>query len=322
MPGPVGADLFKYFTETDPYQQWDLFPVDSYPASLRTDYIRPGTHRFFNGMIARTYINSIGAQALATGERTMPPGTIIVVERWVPEKGGSIGPEDSPDNHVVMYKIKDFDPENGDWFYLTVKGGEIGDEGKVAGCQSCHAKVQDNDFIYISSGKLPLLAPEEAPAVNDKGEALLKMLTKDFHYTHYELIPDENIPDNIPRSTDLAEGIEWFNGILRARLFANPIAMDVIKSGGTEYPDGSLLVAEQYKTTEDGAVLDQPFAVVAQIKVKGADRKHNDWVWFSYDLQEEKILTFGKDAKFCYDCHTQVKKNDFVWTTSGKDPKK
>lgn len=320
LPGPDGAAIVEYFTKTSPYKTWVRFPRNRYPVSLATDYIREGTIRFFNGMIARVYYNEIGEKALEANAKEMPPGTMIVVERWTPRIDGSLGPEEKPDDFVVQYKIPGFDPANGDWFYLTVKGGKVTAEGKVAACQNCHAIAKKNDYRFLDSGEMSAL-PVNIPSVTDKGEAFVKMLTKELHYTHYDLIPDAAVGKVIPRSKELSQGIEWFNGKLEARLFANPLALATLESGGKVYPSGALLVAEQFEK-KDGKVAKEPFAIVAQIKVDGADPAHGDWVWLSYNLKEEKILTFGKEAKFCYDCHTEVADFDYIWTPSNKLPAK
>jgi hypothetical protein len=321
LPGPKGDEILAFITKTSPYPQWKKYPQDRYPISIAADFARPGAIRFFNGMISRVYLNEVGQEAFAAGQKELPAGAMIVAERWVPKPDGSLGPEGSPDDILVSYKIAGFDAAHADWFFLAIKGGKIGVEGAGAKkCQDCHSLVKDNDFRFIDSGSMDLLSPKP-PVVTDKGEAFAKMLTQDLHYTHYNAFPDDAIPQAIPRSKDLSGGIEWFNGKLGARVYGNALAMAALKSGGKVYPSGSLLIAEQFQKDKDKTKAD-PFAIVAQIKIDGADPKHNDWVWISYDLQKQKILAFGKEANFCYDCHLQVSDNDFVWTTSGKLPEK
>jgi hypothetical protein len=324
MPGASGAEVVEYFTKISPYQTWNLLPISKYPNTIRTEYARNGAHRFFNGKIAKTYYNDIGKKALDAGEATMPVGTMIVVPRWDQAPDGSIGDEDKPSDIVVMYRIKDYDPANGDWFYLTYKDGAIGVEGKVEKCQKCHEAVKDKDFRFTDSGLMTAIAPKTPPVVNDKGEEFVKSVTSGFHYTHYEVLPDEKMGKIIPRVNDFASAIDWFNGNLAARIFVNKIALDAINSGSKENPEGAMYIAEQYKRDKDNKPMPSPFAIVAQVKVKGFDPKHGDWAYVAYSFEENKILAFGgsKEAKFCTSCHDQVKDNDYIWSTSGKRPKK
>jgi hypothetical protein len=328
FPAANGAALLEYVTKTSPYTAWKTLPKKLYPESIATEAVRPNSIRFFNGLIARVYYNELGQAALARGEKQMPPGTIIVVERWAQKSDGSVGPEESPDNLVAMYKVPGSDPENGDWFYLVSANGAVKTEGGPAAkaCQACHALVKDNDFRFTDSGKLDFLKPT-APDLSDGGVTfatqLLGAQPGGLHYTHYSHFPEATLGEAIPRSKTFNPGIEWFNGKFDARLFANAVAQASLAAGkGQTFPFGSILVAEQFEKTPDGVVNPNPFAIVVQFKAEGADPQHGDWVWLSYSFKENKVLTFGKDAKFCYDCHDQVKDNDFVWSTSGKAPKK
>ena len=324
MPKADGAEVLTYVTQTSPYRQWKPFPKEKHPVGILTDYIRPNSIRFFNGMIARTYYNDIGIAAVEANEKIMPPGAMIVVERWKQDDSGNIGPEDSPDDILVQYKSPGFDTEGGDWFYMSFKGSKIDVAGVTAvKCKECHEIAKENDYRYTDSGVMDLLAPKEIKLDKD-GTAFKNELVGTqpggLHYTHLAAVPDSAVGSVIPRASDLPGGIEWFNGKLKARVYANPLAMATINSKGKVFPEGAVLVAEQYIKNADGTFEDAPFAFVAQAKIASADPKHNDWVWLSYSLKDKKILTFGSKAKACIDCHDQVADNDFVWTTSNKLP--
>jgi hypothetical protein len=258
----------------------------------------------------------------------MPVGTMIVVPRWNPAPDGSIGPEDKPDDIVVMYKVKDFDAANGDWFYLTYDGKEskIANEGKVEKCQTCHLAVKDKDFRFTDSGMMTAIAPIKPPEIKDKGENFVENVTKSYHYTHYDVLPDEKMGQIIPRTNDFSNAISWFNGDLVARIFVNKIALDAINSGAKVHPEGSIYIAEQYKRGEDKKPMPSPFAIVAQVKVKGYNSKIGDWYYLAYSFEDQKILAAGtgneKNKTFCSGCHDQVKDNDFIFSTSNKRPKK
>jgi hypothetical protein len=325
LPPADGAGLLEYITKTSPYKTWKPLPAQFIPEGVKTDYLLPGSYRFFNGQIARAYVNDFGEGTVLSKAAPHAPGTVIVVERWVPKEDGSIGPEDSPDNIIVQLKSPGVDPEHKDWFFMSVKGGAVDKAGADAkACADCHALLPpEADFVFTTSGKMSLLAAP-APGVKDKGDAFVKSLLsgppEGLHYTHYDSIPADKRGAVIPASTKITDGIEWFNGKLEARVFANPLAQNTIAAGEKKFPAGSLLIAEQYEKNADGTVNPTPFAVVAQVKVEGADPKHGDWVWLSYSLRDKKVLTFGKDAKACIECHTKIAENDFVWTTSGKRP--
>jgi hypothetical protein len=324
MPAANGAEVLEYFMKTSPYTSWNLLPIAKYPNTIRTEYLREGSHRFFNGKIAKTYYNDIGTKALNAGEATMPVGTMIVVPRWNPAPDGSIAPEDKPDDIVVMYRVKDYDAANGDWFYMAYAGDKIAAEGKVEKCQTCHLAVKDKDFRFTDSGLMTTIAPAKPPEIKDKGLDFVKNVTSGYHYTHYDVLPDEKMGKVIPRTNDFSNAIEWFNPIYVARVFVNKIALDSINAGDKVAPEGAIYIAEQYKRDKDNKAEAKPFAIVAQVKVKGYNAKVGDWYYLAYSFDDQKIIASGtgtdKDKTFCSKCHDQVKDNDFIFSTSGKRP--
>ena len=55
---------------------------------------------------------------------------------------------------TVMYRVKGYDPEAGDWFWAKYKAdGSIEKEGKVAGCIGCHTASIGNDWIFTGPVK-------------------------------------------------------------------------------------------------------------------------------------------------------------------------
>ena len=55
---------------------------------------------------------------------------------------------------TVMYKVKGYNPEGNDWFWVKYAAdGKAQAEGKVQGCINCHGKKKDNDYIFIGSIK-------------------------------------------------------------------------------------------------------------------------------------------------------------------------
>jgi len=54
----------------------------------------------------------------------------------------------------VMYKIKGYNPDGGDWFWAKYSpDGKVEASGKVKGCIDCHSKAKNNDFIFTGAVK-------------------------------------------------------------------------------------------------------------------------------------------------------------------------
>jgi hypothetical protein len=55
---------------------------------------------------------------------------------------------------TVMYKVKGYNPEAGDWFWAKYgPDGKIAAEGKVNSCIECHGAKKANDFIHTAALK-------------------------------------------------------------------------------------------------------------------------------------------------------------------------
>jgi hypothetical protein len=93
------------------------------------------------------YVNSIGAHQFTKEHPVFPPGTILVKEKL------SSADSLAPDLLTVMVKRKaGYDPEHGDWEYLTLDGAAttITSRGKLASCQSCHDEKKSDDYVFRS----------------------------------------------------------------------------------------------------------------------------------------------------------------------------
>lgn len=116
----------------------------------------PGKGRYFeggepHGARFTTYLNEPALEALNNHEGEMPDGAIIVKQNFTPDIVFDL--------NTIMYKVEGFDPENNDWFWAKIGArGDVQAEGRIAGCQTCHGGVKDNDFIFTS----PLKAATEA----------------------------------------------------------------------------------------------------------------------------------------------------------------
>ncbi|MBX7220445.1 MAG: cytochrome P460 family protein [Blastocatellia bacterium] len=91
------------------------------------------------------YVNPIGQAAFLSGSTTpLPRGTMIVREKLVTE---------SPELLTVMIKHeKGFNPACGDWEFLVVSGNQkkIEQRQKVGSCQACHAKAENQQYLFRS----------------------------------------------------------------------------------------------------------------------------------------------------------------------------
>ena len=52
---------------------------------------------------------------------------------------------------TVMYKVKGYNPQAGDWFWAKyLPDGKIAAEGRVDACIQCHSMAKANDYIMIA----------------------------------------------------------------------------------------------------------------------------------------------------------------------------
>lgn len=126
---PGGAEVRAYLKQAD-YRTWKMWP---------------GTEAFYKGELPHgamlvTYVNDTAHKAIEGKTGSLPEGSMIVMENYSPEKKlGAI---------VVMYKVKGYNPEAGDWFWARYLASEkIDGEGKISKCIKCHGDARDNDYI-------------------------------------------------------------------------------------------------------------------------------------------------------------------------------
>ncbi len=136
LPKADGPAVYEYITKTNPYQQWALFP---------------GKGKFYegkhpHGALLTTYVNDLALAGIQAKAGTLADGSIIVKENYMPDKMlGAI---------TVMYRVKGFDPEAGDWFWAKyMANGNVEAAGKVGMCSGCHAAVIPNDWVFTGPVK-------------------------------------------------------------------------------------------------------------------------------------------------------------------------
>jgi len=95
----------------------------------------------------RTFVNNIAYDAIRTKAASYPEGAIIVKENYSPD-GQKL------DAITGMKKIKDYDPEHGDWFWAKYgPDGKVLAAGKLAGCTACHADAEEQDWVFSAKVK-------------------------------------------------------------------------------------------------------------------------------------------------------------------------
>jgi len=136
LPKTDGATVYQYITQTNPYQQWALFPGK--------EKLYVGKHP--HGAFLTTHVNEVALKGIQDKAGTLPEGSIIVKENYTSEKKLAAV--------TVMYRTHGYDPNAGDWFWAKYKAnGSIEKEGKVQGCIGCHATKIDNDWIFTGPVK-------------------------------------------------------------------------------------------------------------------------------------------------------------------------
>lgn len=135
-PPAKGDAVITYITETNPYQQWALWPDKA--------KFYKGQHP--HGALLTTYVSKNALTAIKARAGTLPDGSFVVKENYTANKELAA--------ITVMYKKSGYDPAAGDWFWLKYgPDGKIMKEGKVGGCIGCHASVQSNDWLFTGAVK-------------------------------------------------------------------------------------------------------------------------------------------------------------------------
>ena len=136
MPKADGSAVYEYITKTSPYQQWALFPGKG--------KLYKGRHP--HGDFLTTYVNETALKGIENRVGTLADGAMVVKENYTPEKKLAAV--------TVMYRVKGYDANAGDWFWAKYGAdGSIQKEGKVNGCISCHGAKIENDWIFTGPVK-------------------------------------------------------------------------------------------------------------------------------------------------------------------------
>ena len=116
-----------------------------------------------HGSVSRTYANEVAAK----DPENLPFGSILVREDYDDKrKRQSIS---------VLYRVKDYDKEHGNWYYLrftetgAVKKGQDNKSlaGKVTSCIECHAKASGKDFVFANDALRVDKPPKAETSTNE-----------------------------------------------------------------------------------------------------------------------------------------------------------
>lgn len=129
MPKAEPDALWHYITQVSPYSQWSDWP--DHPG------MQPG--RAPHGALHKVFVNDL---ALHSSKPPVAYGSIAVKENYTAQKKLAA--------ITVMYKLKGFDPDNGDWYWAKyTPDGKAEKFGNPKGCVGCHATRAKNDYILV-----------------------------------------------------------------------------------------------------------------------------------------------------------------------------
>jgi len=132
VPGADAAKLYTFMTQPKPY--YDRFKL--WPG---TGKLYPGNQP--HGSFLTTYVNDV-ALASIKEMKEMPDGACIINEEYAADKKLKA--------LTVMYKVKGYNPETGDWFWVKYDSlnGYVLESGRVDSCIACHNARKDNDYLF------------------------------------------------------------------------------------------------------------------------------------------------------------------------------
>jgi hypothetical protein len=133
---PNGAAVWDFLKKADYAKKWKMWP-DSKPMHKGVDP---------HGALLNVYVNDTALKGIAAKKGKLPVDSLIVIDNFKADKKlDAIG---------VMYKVKGYNPGDGDWFWAQYSpDGKVIEEGKIDECIRCHAAQKTNDYVYSSKLK-------------------------------------------------------------------------------------------------------------------------------------------------------------------------
>jgi len=133
MPEPDGDALWHYISKVSPYQKWSFWSDHQGMQDGRAPHAPK--HKVF-----------VNKQGIESKTAPLQYGAIDVKENY--------SPSHELKAITVMYKVKGYNPEDGDWFWAKYSPtGETLKAGKLQGCIGCHATRVANDFVLVHEFK-------------------------------------------------------------------------------------------------------------------------------------------------------------------------
>ena len=136
-PGADASRLYTHITRPTPYSKtWSLMPGDKKMSPSKDPH----------GSFMTCYVNDKALKSIKN-MKGVADGAIIVSENY--------GPDKRLESVTVMYKIKGYNPEAGDWFWVKYgpNNGYVLASGTVNECIACHSAKKENDYIYSAAVK-------------------------------------------------------------------------------------------------------------------------------------------------------------------------
>ena len=132
MPQPDSGDLRHYVTSHMPYKKgFTVFPG--------TTEMHEGTEP--HGSFITVYVNDTALKSVKKNKYSN--NSIILKESYNSEKKLAA--------IAVMYKVKGYNPEGGDWFWVKYDPDfKVLKEGRVKGCLACHNKAKGSDYTFTT----------------------------------------------------------------------------------------------------------------------------------------------------------------------------
>jgi hypothetical protein len=126
-----GPAMWKFITVERPYTRWPLWPGKGKLYEGREPH----------GMLLTTYVSKGALKVIKNKKGKFGDAAIIVKENYKPDKTLAAV--------TVMYKVREYNPEAGDWFWAKyAPDGTVQKAGKVEGCINCHSDAADNDWVF------------------------------------------------------------------------------------------------------------------------------------------------------------------------------
>lgn len=133
---PKGAILWEQLKKMDYKSKFKMWPG-------KTSFYQ-GTEP--HGSLLTTYVNIPAFMNIVGKKGMLPEGSMVVKESYSADK--------KPMSITVMYKVRAYNPDAGDWFWAKyAPDGKVEAEGKVDACIKCHSAKKDNDYIHTGSLK-------------------------------------------------------------------------------------------------------------------------------------------------------------------------